>query len=166
LKWNEVQVIFPGVIYCIRVCFEFELGQVRCFFESERWERKLLVQYISLFVCLFVLVSYFVLVRFAFTRDGVSRCPSCVTEEGCGYCLSTLQCATGGLSGPTVGTSCTDWVIEKRECPSKYCSESLETLNLIATGACESQTSLRFYHGVHPLCCKGRVWLVRNSHMD
>ena len=51
--------------------------------------------------------------------DAVARCPACMSESGCGYCLSTLMCLPGiDESGPTDGSSCPDWIIDSNSCPA------------------------------------------------
>ena len=51
--------------------------------------------------------------------DAVAKCPACISEVGCGYCLSTLMCLPGiDESGPTDGSSCPDWTIDSTICPA------------------------------------------------
>ena len=48
----------------------------------------------------------------------VANCTVCV-QAGCGFCLSTLQCADGDMTGPSDGSPCPSWVMDAGMCPGK-----------------------------------------------
>ena len=47
--------------------------------------------------------------------DEVKNCSSCAQHQGCGYCLSTLQCVEGDALGPLDGSPCPDWVSDNNQ---------------------------------------------------
>jgi len=49
--------------------------------------------------------------------EAVGKCPACNQVEGCGYCLSTLQCLAGTTTGPLNNTPCPSWVTKAEACP-------------------------------------------------
>lgn len=52
-------------------------------------------------------------------RTDVSNCTTCVGVEGCGYCLSTLQCMDGTPLGPSDGSPCPSWITDTETCPGE-----------------------------------------------
>lgn len=57
-------------------------------------------------------------------RTDVANCTSCVEVEGCGYCLSTLQCIDGTSFGPLDGSPCPSWITEVTICPGENRGQS------------------------------------------
>ncbi|CAM9298518.1 unnamed protein product, partial [Phaeothamnion confervicola] len=52
------------------------------------------------------------------------KCPGCLAVAGCGYCLSTLQCLEGTISGPGGGAPCPNWLADDEACPGvPHCDE-------------------------------------------
>ena len=53
-----------------------------------------------------------------FHRSAVAKCGSCVDNNRCGYCLSTLRCVDGSILGPIDGSPCPSWVFDSpSDCP-------------------------------------------------
>lgn len=53
-------------------------------------------------------------------RDAIGRCPLCTTLDNCGYCVSTLQCISGSLVGPSGNHPCPSWSFSPNDCPRKF----------------------------------------------
>ncbi len=49
--------------------------------------------------------------------DEVANCTACTAQPSCGFCLSTLQCMSGGSSGPSDGSPCPSWITDSETCP-------------------------------------------------
>lgn len=49
-------------------------------------------------------------------------CSGCVSQPGCGYCLSTFQCSQGDSSGSFGEAKCDDWLFGENSCPGKSCT--------------------------------------------
>ena len=47
-------------------------------------------------------------------------CDPCVATDGCGFCLSSLECLEGDSDGPASGMPCSEWVTGASEasCPT------------------------------------------------
>jgi hypothetical protein len=50
-------------------------------------------------------------------RDAIARCNECNNINGCGFCLSSLQCMSGAISGPSDGAVCPSWTYLNASCP-------------------------------------------------
>lgn len=69
-------------------------------------------------------------------RDAIGRCQDCSSIDGCGYCLSTLQCISGTDSGPSNGVSCPSWTFSNSSCPGTSFSPLLNKLSLALYSYC------------------------------
>ena len=52
----------------------------------------------------------------------VSKCGGCVSNKGCGYCLSTLNCVEGSSDGPLDRSPCPTWLYNETLCPGEFLS--------------------------------------------
>ena len=53
----------------------------------------------------------------------VATCGSCISQSGCGYCMSTLRCMDGDRNGPSNNVACPNWISQGAEvssCPGEY----------------------------------------------
>lgn len=49
--------------------------------------------------------------------DAVGKCPVCASNQGCGFCMSSLQCLEGNDNGPINGLPCSSWSFSNITCP-------------------------------------------------
>jgi hypothetical protein len=57
-------------------------------------------------------------------RDAMGRCSECNNIDGCGFCLSSLQCLRGTETGPSSsqvihGADCQSWTYLNTTCPGR-----------------------------------------------
>lgn len=60
--------------------------------------------------------------------DALGKCPLCLSQSNCGFCVSTLQCLGGAASGPDNGTPCPQWTFGgQQNCPAvPNCGDHLD----------------------------------------
>ena len=56
---------------------------------------------------------------FMYYRSAIGRCSECTSVDGCGFCLSSLQCLSGTQTGPSEGAICPSWTYLNTTCPGK-----------------------------------------------
>ena len=64
-------------------------------------------------------------------RSAIGRCSECTSVDGCGFCLSSLQCLSGTQTGPSEGAICPSWTYSNTTCPGK--SLTYLSINLYMT---------------------------------
>ena len=104
-------------------------------------------------------------------RVAVGSCTECSAVEGCGFCLSSLQCIPGVESGPLDGVPCPSWIYSSPSCPGTshlaillvscfICQEFLELTQPYCSSYYYSRAELPRLCRLFRMCLAGRMCVV------
>ena len=96
--------------------------------------------------------------------DEVQNCTSCAAAQGCGFCLSTLQCVEGDSLGPLDGSPCPSWVVAPTTCPIPPTCGEYDSCSACASADdcawCASENTCLTVSEVFSQNCRGTVFDV------